>query len=416
VMLASFDVQEPGRPVLVGASGALPAGPEAERDLNAFLARQKDPGSSVKSNLAVGLDSMRIEAATEREDGVARKRVYVAGGMGAVARFNLDEQNGLNQLGQARAAGAVSDVAKAGHLLYASHALPVPANCEVGKFACEHCETEGSGASTVSVVGYMDLQDPLALPAFQGANGDPVTGANALTVDGRWLYAGGIRRWTLWNAAGDCRNMSGTTNGSAPAGAPTSLTAVDILDPFARYEVPFSDNIRDVITYGRYLIVALGPSGVEILHRDNPAARARVLVGPPVQEAQGAVERLMRAGNLVFASAAGGGVLVIDVAEPMQPRIVSAGAGVGVLASDYFKGRLITVQQAAASSGAGQAKAPDGSMSVLELPGSFVAATSVEEGGLLMADDAYELTFNEFVTVASVTEPDAVHVERVDTG
>jgi len=95
-------------------------------------------------------------------------------------------------------------------------------------------------------------------------------------------------------------------------------------------------------------------------------------------------------------------VIVVDLADPMHPRVVSAGNTESIEAVDFYKDRLITV-----SSGSG--------LSVFNLPGAFVAATSVDEGAYIADNESYRVTFNEFVTDASLQQPGSVSVTRFDT-
>src|SRR5262249_12807704 len=51
----------------------------------------------------------------------------------------------------------------------------------------------------------------------------------------------------------------------------------------------------------------------------------------------------------------------------------------------------------------------------LDLPGSFVADASVDEGAAIGAGEPYQITFNEYMAVDSV-QPGTVNVTRFDTG
>jgi len=117
---ASFDIQDPYNPLLVGGESALPSGAEAHRQLGEYttwlLLKAKQTAASDGSgppltyeeketmdNLSPGevqfsLDSLRIQTFMEKEGDFAHKRLLVASGNGGVARLNLDEQNGLKYM------------------------------------------------------------------------------------------------------------------------------------------------------------------------------------------------------------------------------------------------------------------------------------------------------------------------------
>ncbi|PIP78450.1 MAG: hypothetical protein COW84_11870, partial [Gammaproteobacteria bacterium CG22_combo_CG10-13_8_21_14_all_40_8] len=100
---ASFDIQDPLNPMLVGGSPALPSGPQAEQQLGDLLlfisltakaekATEGGPPLTLEEqerleNLSVGnvplsLDSLKIQPVNEMENGVEHKRLYVASGNG----------------------------------------------------------------------------------------------------------------------------------------------------------------------------------------------------------------------------------------------------------------------------------------------------------------------------------------------
>ena len=71
-------------------------------------------------------------------------------------------------------------------------------------------------------------------------------------------------------------------------------------------------------------MVAVGGRGVEIVNRDEPEERVLVTLDKQLQAVAGRGIALRMAGNLLFVSAESG-VVVLDLAQPLQPRVVSAG-------------------------------------------------------------------------------------------
>ena len=103
--------------------------------------------------------------------------------------------------------------------------------------------------------------------------------------------------------------------------------------------------------------------------------------------------------NLLLVSAAQGGVIAVDLADPRQPAILSAGNLEAIEAVDVFKDRLVAVSA-------------DEGLATFELPGAFVQQTGVAEGGYLAAGEDYAVTFNEFVELAAAD----VTVTNLETG
>ncbi|RFA32307.1 hypothetical protein CAL65_20005 [Alkalilimnicola ehrlichii] len=148
VLLSSFDIQNARQPLLVGGVGALPSGPSGRNDLAAYAEYLRLSGKAFNAEfgeaalsdeerqryeelqaqqpyLPIGADSLRIHSVIEREEGVERKRLYLAAGTAGAVRFNLDEQNGLQLLSQTLHDGGnmtVTDVLKWGNSLFALQA------------------------------------------------------------------------------------------------------------------------------------------------------------------------------------------------------------------------------------------------------------------------------------------------------
>ncbi|MGD9164336.1 MAG: IPT/TIG domain-containing protein, partial [Chromatiales bacterium] len=139
-LAATFDIQRPDQPLLVGGVSSLPDGSEGREalerhvQLGILMGRElmyetvdnapplSDEERSLMEQLQgslidTSIDSIRIHPTQELEEGVMRKRLYVAAGIGGVIRLNLDDQNGLQVL--SRIAGGsteshVTDVLKWG--------------------------------------------------------------------------------------------------------------------------------------------------------------------------------------------------------------------------------------------------------------------------------------------------------------
>ncbi|HEY9198048.1 MAG TPA: IPT/TIG domain-containing protein, partial [Gammaproteobacteria bacterium] len=418
VRAATFDIQDPNQPLLVGGVSALPSGEQGREaiarhiQLNAILAKDLLLGQPLTeedkrlveelqgSHIATSLDSIRLQAVTERDsDGVTRKRLYVANGSGGVARLNLDDQNGLqvqSQILDEDQGQHTSDVLKWGQSLFAARA-DVPEADETPDDPCQRIPGPLGESGAVERVNYSVPEDPVYL----GSVAD-LRGGNVIAGDGEWLYSGGARNGWTWNASETCSQFRLISNNKivdAPQGV---ITAVNLFDPVLTRQYVFDANILDIASYGDYLIVALGNGGVQIFHKEQPEERARLRIDNRLQAQAGRGVRLDIKGNLLFISADAGGLVVLDIAEPMNPYVVSAGNVEGIEATDIYKGRLI-----AASSGQG--------LSVFELPGALVLHGSVDEGGLIADDEDLVVTFNEPMTTESLQAAGAVQVLRRDT-
>ena len=114
-------------------------------------------------------------------------------------------------------------------------------------------------------------------------------------------------------------------------------------------------------------------------------------------------EKLRVLGSTLFVSAGSGGEIVIDISDPLAPHIISAGNKETMQAVDYYKDRMIAVSESAG-------------MQVFQLPGALVAERSFPKPDTSATRKLYEIGFNELVTVASVSAPGSVTVNRRDTG
>ncbi|NOY91989.1 MAG: hypothetical protein GXP55_12400, partial [Deltaproteobacteria bacterium] len=388
---ATIDVQDPLRPLFVGAAGMLRKTPEELAALEVDLDN---------TEVLYG-DSVGVLPYTEIEDGVPRQRLYVASGNQGVVRLNLDEANGLRFLSSALGGGPmVGDLDRSGDLLLAAEGSNL-GSCRIER-SCEIC---GNPVLTARVryLSMLDADDPVLLPDFRDADDQTIAGSTAVRVLGDWAYAGGTNAGWNRNNNGACAyHPSPSLHPDAAAGLSGSLQAINLFEPDFRREYSFgAGNVLDLVPYGDYLIVALGAEGLVVVRRDDPSVRAQVGLTPAIQANAGPIVRLRLLGSTLFASSLGGSFAVYDLSDPLAPRLVSAGNTEQVQGLDYFNGRLLTV------SGDG--------LTTLDLPGAFVADRSIPERGFMDEAEAYELTFSEAVTEASLAEPGAVTVRRLDT-
>ena len=273
---ASFDIQDPFNPTLVGGSPSLPSGPEGQQRLaqevqklvlsakleqDGFLIPEEqallDKLMADTEPMAFSLDSIRIQRVDEMEsDGVVRKRLYVASGNGGVARLNMDEQNGLQHINSLWAAGGhTTNVFRSGHAVYGINAVGNDADL---KDACAHKQIAGASASLVGG-SFMALDDPIEL----GVNRN-VKGAYALKVVDGWLYSGGQYSNHSWLPGESCILYDAQTAdrgfnlGENGADDTDTLYAINLFDPALSRNFVFDNNVLDMVGYGDYLIVGPG--------------------------------------------------------------------------------------------------------------------------------------------------------------
>ncbi|NQZ10855.1 MAG: IPT/TIG domain-containing protein, partial [Algicola sp.] len=260
-----------------------------------------------------------------------------------------------------------------------------------------------SGRVTQS--NFMDLDDPISLGDVNGR------GAYSLHFNNGWLYSGGAYTNHFWVPGKLCmlylpqtadRGIDLRVPGDKNSGMPTTdtLTATNVFDPQLSLSYVFDNNILDVASYGDYLIVALAKSGVQIFHRERPEINAQLVVDNTVQTHSARAMRLKILGSTLFVAGGNGGLHVYDLAEPLAPRLISAGNTERVEALDYYKDRLII--------GGGQ-----NGITVLELPHSLVVSSSVAQGEMIGQYDPITLRFNEMMDINAFTELAALKV--VDT-
>ncbi|MCG8434456.1 MAG: IPT/TIG domain-containing protein, partial [Gammaproteobacteria bacterium] len=418
---ASYDIQDPLQPILVGGSPSLPQGSDGRALLGRYVELSKllskelladllgGPGLSEDeqrrkkelegTNIAMPLDSIRLHPTEEWEEGVLRKRLYVASGPGGVARLNLDDQNSLQALSQALdedPSNHVGDIHKWGHSLFAARALGIPPPEKPPQEACQKAQGPMTGG-LVERLNYLDVDDPVYL----GRLGN-MRGGNVVKRGGEWLYSGGLRGGFTWNTGAPC-NFFGSPTGSKPKDAGgDSVTAVNLFDRVLTQEYAVTGNVHDINIYGDYLIAGLGSGGVVIIDRDRPERRTLFNIDTELQPNKGRAVQLERFGNLLFVSSNTGGLVVLDIADPLNPFVVSAGNTESIESVDVFKGRLV------AAGGFG--------LRVLNLPGSFVRATSHDQGELMAEDEDLTVIFNERITQESLLQPGAINITELGSG
>ena len=379
---ATFDVQDPFAPLLVGGASSLPSGPEGRAQL-------------ANLDVETAIDSIRVQPTLEMEEGVLRKRLYVAAGGGGVTRLNLDEQNGLQFINEIKLGSPtqhVTEVFKRGPGLFA---LLNTGMAEPPK-SPECASRYGPGDDgTLEQVNYIDPFDPVDVGRIEG-----MTGGTAMHVSGQWLYSGGNHGSWAWVSCPPTWRTQ--TAGRASDSGEDTITAINLFDQALTRQYSFTNTVQDIVRYGDHLIVATSGDGVEIFHRDRPQERTVVALDGQLQQTPGRAVRLEMLGSTLLASA-DAGLVVIDVRDPQAPFVVSAGNTEHVEAVNVYKDRVIA--------GAGKQ-----GLRVFQLPAALVADASVAEGGLLSLDPGLPLTveFNELIAVDSLLVPDVVEIDLID--
>jgi hypothetical protein len=414
VRAATFDIQDPLQPILVGGAPSLPSDSQIFSDYVEYAtlsgaeilgnaseedsARLEELGGP--PDLPLAIDSIRIRPVVELEDGVERKRLYVANGSGGVARLNLDEQNGLQHLSSVLSEEEslhVGDVLKLGHALYAARG-PGPGG-DIPREPCKRTSGKPISSGSIEQINYLDPEDPVYLGKMP-----EMFGGNVILNKDEWGYSAGKRNGWNWNTGGLCMLFRSNTADRSKDSETGTVTAVNLFDPLLTRQFSFNGNVLDLAVYGDYLIAALGSGGVDIVHMERPdEMRTNFKIEYPLQSNRGRAVRLKLFGNLLFVSAANGSVIVLDIAEPLAPYVISAGNKEMVETADVYKERLVT--------GAGTL-----GLRLLQLPEAFVASSSIAEGGLIAENEFLRLTFNEEITELSLQQPDAVTVTKLDSG
>ncbi len=404
---ASFSVQDASKPVLVGGASSLPSDNtrlSLKAQANAIYKRMEGANAIEPSeeeqeildrqaaqDFKVGFDSLRISPTVEWEQNTWRKRLYVASGTGGVARLNLDEQNGLQVIQDEALDQPVSRLIKQGPGLFAAMASVDAEPPDAQTCAFKMGPSSGSG---LAALNYQNGEDPVRLAAPAGLSGGAL-----LQLNDGWLFSGGNIRSAAWvNCPGWDESLNVPSDLSSG-----EIRALNLFDPAQTRSYSFVANPQDIVSYGRYLIAAVGSRGVEIINRDEPDERVVLGLDGQLQASPGRGVRLRLAGSLLFV-AADSGVVVVDLSEPLQPRVVSAGNAERIEALDLFNNRLVA--------GSGTA-----GLTLLELPGALVLDASVKQGGVLPAgEQALQLTFNEPVTLESLRTAGSLRLLDVSNG
>lgn len=138
------------------------------------------------------------------------------------------------------------------------------------------------------------------------------------------------------------------------------------------------------------------------MHKDRPEQRANVKIDSELQASVGRVVKLKVAGNMLLASGEKGGLLVLDISEPLNPYVVSAGNDENIESVDIYKGRILA---AGGTTG----------LRVMDLPHSLVTESSIKENGFIAENHDLVIGFNERITTLSILEAGNVSVTRLDT-
>ena len=407
IMAATFDIQNPTQPLFVGATSSLPSGIHGNNDIReyfeAFILSRKqhlsleeqerlDIVKDMLNEIVTFQDSIRIFSVVENENGINKKRLYVACGNGGIAQLNLDDQNSLNILSQNVGASSsgwqTTDIYKYGYNVYSSQVKvkeTIPPF-----FPCTNRETN-SVSERIEIINFSVTEDPVYIGTLKDNDGNLITGSNVIDINDNWLYAGGYRGGVMWNLLDKC-SLGRMFSGLKPASATEEwIHAIHMNENFQTRHFHFNDNVYDITSYGNYLIVALGNSGIEIFHKERDSNRSIIRFDQELQNNSGKCVRLKRMGNLLFASLSEGGIGVVDISEPMSPYIVSAGNTEDIESVDVYKDRLIAVSH---SEG----------LIAFELPGPLVLNTSVDENKYINENESYRVIFNEPVIRQSLVD------------
>src|SRR5690606_36025801 len=237
--------------------------------------------------IATSLDSLSLQAVDEYEEGVQRKRLYVANGTAGISRLNLDEQNGMqliNEIGGNDNSYLFTDLIKQGNSLFTA----VTAASGMSKMVMPLCNGEGDwqGFRDAMHFSYINAADPVQLP-------DPAleTGA-AIALKGEWLLGGGVQGFSpkfprgicgRWKGVNAARVVTGEAGALSDYDGAQNLTAVNLLDPVLTRSYAFDAAITDIAYFDHYLVVALGEYGVELLDMDSDE-RIRISTSAELQD------------------------------------------------------------------------------------------------------------------------------------
>ncbi|MBU2039891.1 MAG: IPT/TIG domain-containing protein, partial [Gammaproteobacteria bacterium] len=404
---ATFDVQGEEHILQVGGVGNLPLGEDGQerlaRDIlriklsagGALTDEDKELYNKVRHEyIATNLDSLSLQATREYEQGVWRKRLYVANGTAGVSRLNLDEQNGLqitNEIGGNQGFSLITDLLKQGNSLYAAEtsaqSVLIPINL---------CFAKGlSGVENmqkIRVINYLQGEDPVELSRL------PIKAGVSVYQHREWIYGGGIYGaypWqksddmcAFWKTIGASTPITGTGNLGNHEPAKT-VNALNLFDSVLSRTIAFDSAVTDLTYHNNHLIAALGTQGVELVDMDSDE-RLRISISEEIQQNPADIFRTEMVGNMLFMSGRGGSVIVADLNDPEHPKIINAGNIEFAEGIDIFRNRLVV-----AAGGNGLLN--------MELPGALVTGTSLDQdGGISMnPDESLVVSFNEAISVDS---------------
>gem|GEM_PF-4331549 len=180
-----------------------------------------------------------------------------------------------------------------------------------------------------------------------------------------------------------------------------NLAAVNLLDPVLSRSYAFDYAVTDIAYFDNYLAVALGEGGVDLVDMDNSEEHIRISTSAELQDIPAKVTRVNVIGNLLFMAGETGSVVVVSLNDPEHPEVISAGNNELAFGSTVYKNRLLL------ASG-------EHGITAMELPGAFVTATSADaDGGIsLNEEEALTVTFNEAISIASVSDDNAYQLVR----
>ena len=318
---ASFSVQDASKPVLVGGASSLPSDnlrlslkqqaaaiQKRMEGLNPVEPTEEEQellDRQAAQDFNIGFDSLRISPTVEWEQNTWRKRLYVASGVGGVARLNLDEQNGLQTIQEEDLSAPISRVVKQGPGLIAAsvEVTAKPPNSDQCTFNIDVAEP-----SDLFALNYQSGDDPVRVAPPSGLQGGAL-----LQLNDGWLFSGGKVRGAKWaNCPGWDESLGMPVDGKAG-----EIRGLNLFDPAQTRSYSFVANPQDMVAYGRYLVAAVGSRGVEIINRDEPEERVLLSLDQKLQATPGRGVRLRMAGNLLFV-AADSGVVVVDLSEPVS--------------------------------------------------------------------------------------------------
>ena len=123
-----------------------------------------------------------------------------------------------------------------------------------------------SGIGDGGVVIDANLSDP-SDPVNMGSVAH-LGGGVALYYDNAdWMYSSEQSRGVKWQA---CPFVQETNADRLRDGNHDQITAINVFDPYLTHTFELDANVFDIVSYGNYLIAALGSKGIELFDKDRP--------------------------------------------------------------------------------------------------------------------------------------------------